>query len=150
MVYTFSWLWFVLSLGYGLEFLFGLWLFFLGALSLEKGALALVGYWSTTRIIFFIKVKVLGGGLCSYGWVTILLYYLWKNEHILLFLTNIKYIHLRVQEHLKKIQYLYKSKHDQHKEDHKFHVGENVWFCLYKEQLQGASKKLNPLRYGTF
>ena len=27
------------SLGYGLEFLLGLWLFFLGALPLEKGAL---------------------------------------------------------------------------------------------------------------
>jgi hypothetical protein len=28
-----------LSLGYGLDFLLGLWLFFLGALALEKGAL---------------------------------------------------------------------------------------------------------------
>ena len=28
-----------LSLGYGLEFLLGLWLFFLGVLALEKGAL---------------------------------------------------------------------------------------------------------------
>jgi hypothetical protein len=33
------WFWLELSLGYGLEFLLGLWLFFLGALALEKGAL---------------------------------------------------------------------------------------------------------------
>ena len=68
-----------LSLGYGLDFLLGFWLFLLGALPLEKGALALVGYWYATGIILFVKVKVLGGGLCAYGWVTILLYCLWKN-----------------------------------------------------------------------
>jgi hypothetical protein len=44
LVWTFSWLWFGIYLGYGLEFLLGLWLFFLGVLPLEKGALALVGY----------------------------------------------------------------------------------------------------------
>jgi hypothetical protein len=31
---------------------------------------------------------VLEGGLCSYGWVTILLYCLWKNEHISFILTS--------------------------------------------------------------
>jgi hypothetical protein len=81
-----SWLWFGLSLGYGLDFILGFWLFFLGALSLEKGASSLVGYWSATRIILSVKVKVLGGGLCAYVWVTILLYCLWKKEHIPLFL----------------------------------------------------------------
>jgi hypothetical protein len=70
------WFWFGLSLGYGLDFLLGLWLFFLGALALEKGA-TLVGYWIASRIIFSVKVKVLGGGLCAYGWVTIFLYCLW-------------------------------------------------------------------------
>jgi hypothetical protein len=82
------WLLVGLSLGYGLEFLLGLWLFLLGALALEKGA-TLVGYWSASKIILSVKVKVLGGGLCAYGWVTILLYCLWKNEHISLFLTKI-------------------------------------------------------------
>jgi hypothetical protein len=82
------WFWFALSLGYGLEFLLGFWLFLLGVLPLEKGALALVGYWFATKIILSVKVKVLGGGLCAYGWVTILLYCLWKNEHIHLFLTK--------------------------------------------------------------
>jgi hypothetical protein len=55
-----SWLWFGLSLGYGLDFLLGFWLFLLGALPLEKGVLALVGYWSATGIILSFKVKVLG------------------------------------------------------------------------------------------
>jgi hypothetical protein len=76
-------------LGYGLDFLLGFWLFFLGALSLEKGVLALVGYWSTIITIISVKVKVLGGGICSYGWLKILIYYPWKNEHIPLFLTLI-------------------------------------------------------------
>jgi hypothetical protein len=40
--------------------------------------------------------------------------------------------------------------HDQHIEDHKFHVGDKVWLHLYKEQLQGEIKKLKPLRYGPF
>jgi hypothetical protein len=76
---AFGWTW---SLGYGLDFLLGFWLFLLGALPLEKGALALVSYWSATKIILSVKVKVLGGGLCAYGSVTILLYCLWKNENI--------------------------------------------------------------------
>jgi hypothetical protein len=80
-----GWTW---SLGYGLDFLFGFWLFLLGVLPLEKGALALVGYWSATGIILYVKVKVLGGGLCAYGWVTILLYCLWKNKHISFILTS--------------------------------------------------------------
>ena len=59
---AFGWTW---SFGYGLDFLLGFWLFLLGALPLEKGALALVGYWSATEILLFVKVKVLGGGLCA-------------------------------------------------------------------------------------
>jgi hypothetical protein len=54
----------------GFDFLLGLWLSLLGAL-------ALVGYWYATIIILSIKVKVLGGGLYAYGWVTIFLYCLW-------------------------------------------------------------------------
>jgi hypothetical protein len=45
------------------------------------GALALVGYWFATGILLSVKVKVLGGGISAYGWVTILLYCLWLNEH---------------------------------------------------------------------
>jgi hypothetical protein len=84
-ILAFGWTW---SLDYGLEFLLNFWLVFLGALPLEKCALPLVGYWSATIIILSVKVKVLGGGLCAYGWVTILLYCLWKNEHISFILTG--------------------------------------------------------------
>jgi hypothetical protein len=80
----FGWTWY---LGYVLDFLLGLWLLFLGALPLDKGVLPLVGYWSSTKIILSVKVKVLRGGLCAYGWVKILLYCLWKNEHISFILT---------------------------------------------------------------
>jgi hypothetical protein len=41
----------------------------------------LVGYWFATRILLSVKVKVLRGGISAYGWVTILLYCLWLNEH---------------------------------------------------------------------
>jgi hypothetical protein len=78
------WFWLGISLGYGLEFLLGIWLFLLGALVLEKGALP----WLAIGFLLSFKVKVLGGGLCAYGWVTILLYCLWKNDHIPLFLTG--------------------------------------------------------------
>jgi hypothetical protein len=48
----------------------------------------LVDYSSASIIILYVNIKVLGGGLCAYGWVTILLYCVWKNEHISLFLTT--------------------------------------------------------------
>jgi hypothetical protein len=86
MVWTFPWLWFGNSLGYGLDFLLVFLLLFRSVLPLGKGALPLVGYWYSTRIILPVKLKVLGGVLCAYGWVTIFLYCLWKKEHIPLFL----------------------------------------------------------------
>jgi hypothetical protein len=49
------------------------------------------------------------------------------------FVDKIRQIHLRVQEQLKKSQQLYKSRHDQHREDHKFCVGDKVWLYLSKE-----------------
>jgi hypothetical protein len=82
------WLLIGLSLGYGLDFLLGLWLFLLGVLALEKGALPWLEIGLLPKLFYSVKVKVLGGGLCAYGWVTILLYCLWKNEHISLFLTG--------------------------------------------------------------
>jgi hypothetical protein len=51
--------WLGISLGYGLDFLLGLWLFLLGALALEKRCTTLVGYWIASGIILFVKVKVL-------------------------------------------------------------------------------------------
>jgi hypothetical protein len=41
-----------------------------------------------SRIILSVKVKGARGWLRAYGWVTILLYCLWKNEHISFILTQ--------------------------------------------------------------
>jgi hypothetical protein len=42
----------------------------------------------SSRIILSIKVKGAQGKLCTYGWVTILLYFLWKNENISFIITQ--------------------------------------------------------------
>jgi hypothetical protein len=106
MVWTFSWLWFGLYLCYGLEFLLGFWFFLLGALPLEKCAPTLVGYWSSTRIILFVKFKVIGGGLCAYVWVAILLYCLWKNEDIPLFITKVPWLSFHTQIIMNHIKFI--------------------------------------------
>jgi hypothetical protein len=56
------WLLVGLSLGYGLDFLLGLWCATLG-----ERCTTLVGYCSTSGIILSVKVKVFEGGLCAYG-----------------------------------------------------------------------------------
>jgi hypothetical protein len=77
---TFSQLWFVL---FAWSLVILSW-----CASLGERSTTLVIYWSDFRIILSVKVKVLGGGLCAYGWVTILLYCLCKNKHISLFITG--------------------------------------------------------------
>jgi hypothetical protein len=67
--WRFSWLWFGIS-AWSLVILY--W-----CASLGERCATLVGYWISFGIILFVKVKVLRGGLCAYGWVTILLYFLW-------------------------------------------------------------------------
>jgi hypothetical protein len=76
----FSWLWFGLFV----------WPLVIVAwcANLGERCTTLVGYCSASGITLSVKVKVLKGGLCAYGWVTKLLYCLWKNEHISLFLTG--------------------------------------------------------------
>jgi hypothetical protein len=59
--------------------------------TLGERCATLVGYCSAPGILLYVKVKVLGSGLCAYGWVTILLYCLWKNNHIYLFSNNWKH-----------------------------------------------------------
>jgi hypothetical protein len=66
-----------LVLGYGLDFLFGLWLLLLGTLALERGTLPWLTIGLLPELFCLSRLKVLGGGLCAYGWVTILLYCLW-------------------------------------------------------------------------
>ena len=69
LVWTFSWLWFGL---YAWSLVILAW-----CTSLGERCATLVGYWITSEIIFSVKVKMLGGGICAYGWVTILRYCLW-------------------------------------------------------------------------
>jgi hypothetical protein len=55
-------LWFLvgLSLGYGLDFLLGLWLFLLGALLLEKGALPWLAIVLLPRLFCLSRLRCLG------------------------------------------------------------------------------------------
>ena len=55
-----------------------------------------------------------------------------------------------MQEQLEKIQRNYKARHDKHRVDHKFQVGDEVWLYLSKEILQGEGKNLKPIRYDPF
>jgi hypothetical protein len=76
MVWTFC-------LGYGLDSL-------LGALALERSMLPWLAIGSKgllLELFYLSRLRCLGVDL-AYGWVTILLYCLWKNEHISLFLTK--------------------------------------------------------------
>ena len=55
-----------------------------------------------------------------------------------------------VQEQLEKSQAKYKARHDQHRVDHQFQVGDRVWLHITKERMKGEGKKLKPIRYGPF
>jgi hypothetical protein len=41
-------------------------------------------------------------------------------------------------------------RHDKHRVDHSFKVGDEVWLYISKERLKGEGKKLKPIRYGPF
>jgi hypothetical protein len=51
---------------------------------------------------------------------------------------------------LEKIQAQYKARHDKHRVDHQFQVGDRVWLHISKERLKGEGKKLKPIHYGPF
>jgi hypothetical protein len=50
-----------------------------------------------------------------------------------------------VQEQLEKSQAKYKTRHDKHRVDHSFEVGDEVWLYINKERLKGEGKKLKPI-----
>jgi hypothetical protein len=65
------------------------WLFLLGALSLKRGVSPCLDI--NPRVFFqnnSLSRLRCSGVASAYGWVTILLYYLWLNEHIHYFLTG--------------------------------------------------------------
>ena len=55
-------------------------------------------------------------------------------------INNIRQIHLQVQETLNKSREKYTARHDQHRVEKTFKVGDRVWLHLNKERLQGPSK----------
>lgn len=81
-----------------------------------------------------------------------------EEEQVEKFIEKIQHVHMKVQEHLKtshactfKTSHAkYKLRHDQHRVEHKFHVGDKVQLYHSKERLQGQAKKLKPLQYGPF
>jgi len=55
-----------------------------------------------------------------------------------------------VQEQLERSQGKYKARHDKHRIEHSFQVGDQVWLYINKDGMQGEGKKLKPIRYGPF
>ena len=66
------------------------------------------------------------------------------------FIEKIQLIHQTVQEQLEKSQGKYKARHDKHRVDHQFQVGDEVWLYIREERLKGEGKNLKPIRYGPF
>jgi hypothetical protein len=56
------------------------------------------------------------------------------------FIEQIQSIHQMVQEQLEKSQAKYKTRHDKHRVDHSFQVGDEVWLYISKERLKGEGK----------
>jgi hypothetical protein len=72
----------ILVFGYGLDSL-------LGVLDLERSMLPWLEISSKgflLELLYMLRLRCLGVA-SAYGWVTIMLYCLWENEHISLFLT---------------------------------------------------------------
>lgn len=66
------------------------------------------------------------------------------------FIEQIRLVHQRVQEQLEKTKAKYKARHEKHRVDHDFQVGDQFWFYINKEILRDEGKKLKPIRYGPF
>jgi hypothetical protein len=44
----------------------------------------------------------------------------------------------------------HKARHEKHRVDHQFQVGDWVWLHISKERLKGEGNKLKPIHYGHF
>jgi len=51
---------------------------------------------------------------------------------------------------MEKSQAKYKARHDKHRMEHSFQVGDQIWLYISKDIMQGEGKKLKPIRYGPF
>ena len=61
------------------------------------------------------------------------------------FIEHIQHIHQQVHDILDRSNAKYKQRHDQHRVQHNFQVGDKVWLHLEKERLAGPHRKLRPL-----
>ena len=66
------------------------------------------------------------------------------------FIEQIQEIHQAVQEQVERSQAKYKARHDEHRMEHNFQVGDQVWLYINKDKMQGEGKNLKPIRYGPF
>ncbi|OMP09602.1 kanadaptin-like protein [Corchorus olitorius] len=66
------------------------------------------------------------------------------------FVQKIQLVHKQVEEQLIKAQAKYKERHDKHRVDHSFQVGDMVWLYLGRDRMKGRHMKLKPIRYGPF
>jgi hypothetical protein len=78
--------------------------------------------------------------LCS-AYFLYLVYY--KN-----LVENIKKFHFQVQETVKKSHEKYKARHEQHRTERTFRVGDRVWLHLNKERIHSPGKNIKALQYG--
>ena len=51
---------------------------------------------------------------------------------------------------MEKSQAKYKARHDKHRIDHQFQLGDRVWLHITKERMKGEGKNLKPIKYGPF
>jgi hypothetical protein len=51
---------------------------------------------------------------------------------------------------LEKSQAKYKVRHDKHRVDHQFQVGDQVWLHINKDRMKGEGKNIKPIWYGPF
>ena len=66
------------------------------------------------------------------------------------FIQKVQPIHQAIEAQLEWSQAKYKARHDKHRIDHQFQVGDRVWLHISKERMQGEGRKLKPIRYGPF
>jgi hypothetical protein len=73
-----------------------------------------------------------------------------KEDKAHKFIQRIQQVHQEITKHLEKIQEQYKARHDKHKVDHQFEVGDRVWLHISRERLKGEGNKIKPIHYGPF
>ena len=73
-----------------------------------------------------------------------------EADKALRFIQRIQAVQEAVQEQLEKSWVKYKARHDKHRVDHQFQVGDRFWLHITKERMKGEGKKLKPIWYGPF